>query len=410
MKYFTLFGFSFLFTAIQAQETVTVTTGPGNAVQTYYSLQNGVVDSRPLNEWDLAFEIPGFTASILVNTAKGMQAWKAPYAVASWNDVDTTGMAASWIRIHNSDTSWSHGALNQGLTEDEFDLGWGMYNFVTHQVAGDSIFVLKLANGEYKKLRIDGLVSSTYTFTWASLDGSNEQTGTLSKGGFAGKNFGYYSLDNAEVIDREPASSDWDLVFTKYVALSPSAYPVTGVLTNRNRPALRVDGVEPALADWQEGEYSNHINTIGYDWKTFNMQTFQYEYDEDLSFFVYDADGNVWQLLFFEFGGASTGDISFTQQLMSAVSVEEVLNGNEYFTLFPNPARDGHVQLLIGGDIRNAVVTLHDMSGRMVSQQMLTGLDNGTLHTMDISPLPGGMYVVRLVGAGVSASQRLVIE
>ena len=148
-----------------AQTTVTVSTNAGNSVQTYYSLQNGDQGTAALADWDLAFEITGFTASIRANTQKGMQVYKAPYTVAQWAALDTTGMANGWAMVHDSDTSWSHGALNDGLTANEFDLGWGVYNQVTHIVTGDSLFVVKLANGDWKKLRIDGLATSTYLFT-----------------------------------------------------------------------------------------------------------------------------------------------------------------------------------------------------------------------------------------------------
>ena len=69
-------------------------------------------------------EIAGFTASIRVNTQKGMRVFKAPYAVQDWSAVDTTGMLATWKEVHDSDTSWSHGALNDGLTADPHWLRW----------------------------------------------------------------------------------------------------------------------------------------------------------------------------------------------------------------------------------------------------------------------------------------------
>lgn len=103
MKLVTLITSALLTTALSAQTTVTVTTGPGNATQAFYSLQNGVQTNAPNAEWDLAFEISGFTASILANTAKGMLVYKAPYSVEQWTSIDTTGMTATWTAAHNSD-------------------------------------------------------------------------------------------------------------------------------------------------------------------------------------------------------------------------------------------------------------------------------------------------------------------
>ncbi|MBK8339261.1 MAG: hypothetical protein IPK99_04325 [Flavobacteriales bacterium] len=81
MRLATLFASGLLAGVLHAQTTVTVTTGPANSEQTWYSLADGVVGSAALAEWDLAFEIQGFTASILTNGAKGIVLYKAPYAI-----------------------------------------------------------------------------------------------------------------------------------------------------------------------------------------------------------------------------------------------------------------------------------------------------------------------------------------
>ena len=110
---------------LTAQTPVTVSIGPGYTQQVWYSLQNGVVSSAPVNDWDLAFEIQGFRASVLVNTQKpGVEVVKSPFSIAQWSSVDTAGLS-TWPRAHNADTSWSCGALNQGPYSDQFDLGWG---------------------------------------------------------------------------------------------------------------------------------------------------------------------------------------------------------------------------------------------------------------------------------------------
>jgi len=56
------------------------------------------------------------------------------------------------------------------------DYGWGVYNTVTHNVTGDSIYVIKVGN-ELKKLWIIKKVSinNIYHIRYANLDGSNEQ-------------------------------------------------------------------------------------------------------------------------------------------------------------------------------------------------------------------------------------------
>jgi hypothetical protein len=401
--------------ALFAQTTVTVTTGPSNSQQTWYSLQNGVVESRDLAEWDLAFEITGITGSILANTAKGILVYKTPFTLAQWAAVDTAGLSTSWPAQHNSETNWSAGAFNRRLNSNPFYLGWGTYNMSTHNILGDTVFVVKLADGAFKKFRVDNYLSATntFTFTWSNLDGSNEQSNTLNRSTYAGRNFGYVSLVNNTVFDREPANSTWDLLFTKYMAFvpfpTPSMYPVAGVLQNAGTEAQRVNGVDYTFSDWSAAPFSTEIDQIGYDWKSFNQQTFQWEYATDRVHFVRDQAGNVWKLVFTTYGGSANGNMTFTQELMSATSVEENL-ANVGFTVYPNPTNNGQVQLVIDGPESTMDLSIVDMAGRIVLQQRLNGLVDLNAHPVDVSSLATGLYTMRLQGSTTSGSTRLLVD
>src|SRR5204863_1348220 len=114
----------------------------------------------------------------------------------------------------------------------QFDLGWGVYDFVTHIVTGDSVYFIKLSTGFYKKFIIELLTTGVYYFRWADLDGSNETTASLTKSNYSGKFFAYFSIVNNMGIDREPIYNTWDLVFTQYLSITPFIYKVAGVLSN----------------------------------------------------------------------------------------------------------------------------------------------------------------------------------
>lgn len=415
MRLLTLPTFLLLAVNLHAQETVTVTTSQGNALQAWYSFQNGVVASRSLAEWDMAIELTGITGGVLMNTAKGIEVYKVPYAVAQWANIDTTGHTGSNKRQHNSETSWSSGALNQGLTSNPFDLGWGIYNMVTHNVTGDSCFVVKLANGAWKKLRIDGYASSndTYTYTWADLDGANQQSNSFARSTFAGRNYVYISLENNTIIDREPPSNTWDLLFTRYMAFVPfpvpSMYPVAGVLQNHDIPVQRVNGVDPSFSDWAAGTFSPLINRIGFDWKNFNQNTFQWEYATDRVHFARDRAGNIWKLVFTTYGGSATGDMTFTQELLSATAVNE-LDGSVPMALYPNPVSDGRVNLVVDAPVSTLDMLVFDASGRVVLTERLTGMGGMEVRMLDVSTLRAGIYTLRLQGEGVLATQRFVVQ
>lgn len=401
--------------ALSAQTPITVTTAQGNGQQTWYSLENGVVDSRPLAEWDIAIEITGITGGILANTAKGVRVYKAPYSIAQWAALDTTGLAAGWPQQHNSETDWSSGAFNQGLTSNPFDLGWGIYNMITHNVTGDSCFVIMLANGDWKKIRIDGYASATDTYTWtlADLDGGAELSNTLVRAQFAGRNFGYVSLENNTVFDREPPTAGWDLLFTRYMAFvpfpQPSMYAVAGVLQNRGITAQRVNGVDPSFSDWGSGAFNVDINVIGFDWKTFNQQTFQWEYATDRVHFVKNAAGAVYKLVFTVYGGSATGDMTFTQELMSATGIDE-RGVPVVFSAWPNPVEDGRLNLLLDAPAANLELQVFDASGRLVMSDRIAQPGNMAMHTVDVSSLATGVHTLRVLGQGTVATTRIVVR
>jgi hypothetical protein len=397
-----------------AQTEVTISTGPANAQQVWYSLQNGVQGTADLNAWDLAFEINAFTSSILVNTAKGLSVFETPVAIADWTTL-TSPNEADWTAIHNSELSWFQGALTNGNNLDQpngFNLGWGQYNFITHTVTGTKVYVIVDAAGNYRKLRINSLAANTYNFTFANLDGSNEVTNTLSKTAFSGKNFGYFNFATNSTADLEPAANTWDLLFTKYTSIipapEPTAYSVAGVLQNKHVDAVQVDGVPVADAMWEGQVLDSAMNIIGYDWKTFNMTTFSFEYAEDRTYFVSDRNGSVWKLVFIGYGGTATGTMTFTQELMSATSVDEI--NARPLSVFPVPVTNGVLHITADSDVRNATVEVLDASGRTLRTNSITDLSAGSLATVDMSGIPAGMYVVRLQGAGTLRTARVVVE
>lgn len=397
--------------AALAQATVTMTTGAGNAEQTWYKLTDDSHTTAALAEWDLAFEINGgFTVGVRANTQKGLEIYQAPYAVADWANVDTNGLAAGWTFLYDSDTDWSVGALNRDMDLDAFNLGWGSYNMVTHVVGGDSIYVVKLTDNTWRKLRIDALAGGVYSFTYADLDGGDEHTGTIAKTDYTGKNYAYWSLSTHAALDREPLSADWDLLFTKYTADLGVPYGVTGVLHNKGVQAVQVDGLPPAEAELGGTPLEDAINIIGYDWKAFDMSLFQYVIDDSVTYFVKDVPGNLWKLVFIGFGGSSTGDITFTKELLSPAGVDDIAAARAGFQVYPNPANGENVQLVIDAHAPDALVSILGMDGRLVRQQRLAGMAGLVTRTLELQGVPAGSYLLRLDSAGNTITQKLIVE
>ena len=398
---------SFLFLGnLSAQVADQVTLGQGYTEQSFYSLQDGEVSNISNTDWDLAFLTEGLNSSILINDNRNTMLYLYSNNVSDWATVDTTGL--TWEPLHNSEVNWKKGAFTQTQnSSDPFDYGWGQYaGPPTHIVSGNRIFILAMGNGEFKKVIIESLDFGVYNFKYANLDGSNEVIESVNNADFTNKNFWYYSIQNEEVIDREPATESWDITFTPYSSeVAPGLnYLVVGALHNLGVSASQASGVPVDDANWSDYPMAEDINIMGADWKYFDMDNFVYVIEEDLSYFVQDIEGNVWQLVFTGFGGSSTGSIEFTKELISVTGLDE--SSLIDFSVFPNPS-NGRLDVILPIEMDQAYYTVVDAQGRAIVSDTWTG---GFQHTLDLYDVPSGIYLLQIEMNGAIGQETIVIQ
>ena len=382
-----------------------VSLSPGYATQSFYALQDGEVANVNNTDWDIAFMTDAFNSSILVNDNVATSLYLYSSDVSDWSSVDTAG--TTWTELYNSETEWEKGAFTKPQSSvDPFDYGWGQYNVITHIVTGNRIFIIKLSNGEYKKVIIEGLDLGTYSFKYADLDGSNEVSESVNSADYGSKNFWYYSMQTQEIIDREPATETWDLTFTRFTSeIAPDFnYVVAGALQNVNITAAEASEMATDEAVWHEYPMMEDINVLGADWKYFDMDIFEYVIEESLSYFVQDGDGNVWQLIFTGFGGAADGTIDFTKEMISATGLNE--DSMVEFSVYPNP-NNGFVTVILPIEQDQAYYTLIDGQGRAVYADTWS---SGFEHGIDLFNVPAGIYLLQVEMNGAIGQQRLVIR
>ncbi len=406
MKYITSLLTFLTVLTLQAQlVSDQVALGAGYQNQSFYSMTNGEVALVDNTNWDIAFTADGFSSSVIINDNTGASVYLYG-EVSQWSSVDTTGMS-SWDALLNSDSDWAKGAFIAPQDESNaFDYGWGIYNPVTHIVTGDRLYIVSLASGDVKKLRIDGLNFGAYTFTYADLDGSNEVEETVNVADYPERNFFYYSMTTGEFTNREPAIDSWDITFTRYIEELPFAgnYLVTGALSNPSVTVAEARNVAVEDAVWTDYQFNSDISEMGSDWKMFDQTIFQYDIEEDLTYFVQDIEGNVWRLIFTGFTGSSEGLISFDKEMMSVVGLDEEKSFE--FDMFPNPAQ-GEVNIIFPLDNESANIEVIDMAGRVVFQHSVNG---GLQHILPLDGLDGGTYVLRMTVDGVSAQRTLILN
>lgn len=317
---------------------------------------------------------------------------------------DTTGMAA-WPQRYNSYTSWDQGAFDAYRdTSDPADFGWGNYNVTTHLISGDSIYILKTVQGNYKAISIDNISSGTYTITYSNLNGSAQTTKSFSRANYSSRNFFYYAIDQDVVKDLEPNSADWDIVFTKYPIIFPGfgAYPVAGVLHNRGVATAKVEkdsGMIASISDTLQFPMLSEINQIGYDWK----DAFAGVVHDTLSYFVKDQLGNINQLQFTEYGGSATGIMKFTVNgLLDSVVLGAGNSDQVYYSLQNrnqvalNSDHDWDLAFFAQSSFEAIPIRINDVQGaelrvyptKDISHWTSIGLEESPLQVLSVYPNP----------------------
>ncbi|MDP3463335.1 MAG: T9SS type A sorting domain-containing protein [Bacteroidales bacterium] len=392
----------------------TITMGSGYANDVFYSFENGVVKIEARNNWDIAFYTSRWSAGIIANDGMGVSIYTYPLNDTNgWNSVDVSGID-SWTPLFNSDTIWEDGAFNRNSLGHP-DYGWGVYNTINHDVVGDSLYIVKMADGSFRKLWIQrkNSVANTFEFKFANIDGSNEVSQQLNATPYENKLFVYYNLMIAQVVDREPAKDSWDILFSRYMAIvydiegNPSYYPVVGILNNPATGANRFHPVADDFEDWTAAPMENHKTPIGHNWKTFDMNSFSWLIQEDLAYFVQTQQGNVYKFVPDYFSGTGTGKTGFVKKVVSLVSVGESASSLT-FAVYPNPANSMVTINLTDKLANNGSLKVFDQTGRLVFQQKTT--PDQKQFQINLDQYSSGLYFIHHESGSHSGIQKLIIQ
>ena len=392
----------------------TVTMGAGYADQVYYKLSNQATNAYPHASWDVAFlRTSNFGFATRVNEATGIQIFEASSNISDWATIDVAN-EPNWTPLHNSETQWDLGAIDNGSAT----YGWGEYNPATHHVNGSVVFVFKYGNGTYRKFKLDDFFGG-YTFTYSTWSGtawSADATVTLPNATNPTNQFNYYSLENNTSVIAEPATTDWDLIFTKYKTDyfndGTVFQDVTGVL---HHPSIEIaENIEVGnVPNPSNLTFVSDINAIGFDWKTFDMGSFTYLIDTDKAFYVKHLNGTVYRLVFSSFVGSSTGVITFNYEDVTSLLGTTNFANNVSFGVYPNPSIDKKINVvyeLPNGNSDRNTVSVYSITGAKVYEKVITNVVGFFNQEIDLSTLNSGMYVLKFESGNYSTSKKIVLQ
>lgn len=272
--------------------TVQIEIGYPYVNQVYYDCgTNKVVSSNSKYDWDLSFECIEEGFHVLLNTAKGefvANQGNVPFeSVNSINDV-------TWL--------WDAPSGNLDST------GIGDWRNTSNVYILDLQFDADGNHLGYKKFQIQNVTNQSYTFKYANLDGSNENTYTINKN--HSLNFIHFSFQNGgQTLELEPEKSSWDLLFSNHYhkfSNLPMPFVLTQVLSNyQNQVVVAEDNndlfSDIKLQDTANFEYTSKWDEIGYDWKIRNSQDNSFVIDPKKSFVLKTTEGIYYKIRFTDF-------------------------------------------------------------------------------------------------------------
>ena len=390
-----------------------VSMGPGSGTDVFYSFKkanttgNGVVSSSVNNNWHLAISVqasnfpynPANGAAIRVNSVLGENPQAGTTGtklvklnganVNNWRNADTTGLG-SLPELLDSDSTWNLSAFTSGYPKaGPFNFIWGTYNQNNKNIESNgNVYVLynKSANW-YKKINVKELSwDTTWHIIISNIDNTDSVYLKVSKKNYPKRMFVYYNVLTKQLLDREPDSDQWDLLWTKYKAMiefngSKVPYSVTGVLGNSATKVAKNLGKkcnEVWLAN-KTAKINPSISAIGSDWKTFTGTAFAVT--DTFVYFISTRDTQTYKVTMKSYAGGSKSKTTFNfYQATLGLESSDVI---ESVSLYPNPS-NGIVR--ISADLAIESISIMDLQGQM--------LLNTKENFVDASNLSAGIYIV----------------
>lgn len=399
IKIYTLLTFfSFIIILnVNSQISDSAVMTPGYALDVFYSMENGNIQSLSNSDWTVSFSTGSQTASVYINEGKGVELYNTSFDNADFSSFgvsDTAGLS-SWTKLHNGYQNWSTSAFESGSTGHP-NYGWGDYNSVTHDLVGNKVFLIKTLNNTYYKTSVLSKTSGSWHYRYATLDNSFDTTIVYQASDLYDRNFAYLNMDNHTILNREPVKTDWDLLFTRYYDTNIN-HTTTGILLNEDVKVYQVDGVSNTSASHSGGTFSENTNTIGSDWKIFDNSSSTFSIVSDRTYFVENQNGDIYKLYFTRFDGTSTGKIIFKTQFIS--SGANAINENNAISLikvFPNPTKSKLNIHLTTKNNTSITTKIFNVIGKEVFSDITHSTIGSNLKEIDVSNLTNGVYFLNI--------------
>jgi hypothetical protein len=264
--------------------------------QVWYSLsENKVVSANLKSDWDLAFESSVAGTHVLLNGSKSMRAFRTNHtSLAMVND--TAGLEAGG----KADTP--------GGNLDSTAIG--------NWQANNNVYIINRGYDEtghlqgFYKLKINSVSGSVFTIEYGDVFGTQVYQQAVVKD--PAYNVINFSFSTGQQANFEPEKTKFDLCFTQYTHFFTNPfqyYLVTGVLNNSYNTRI-TKLTDRAFADITINDtlgrvFNTERNAIGYEWKSFDLNTNLYTVNSAICYIIRDSKGFYYKLHFVDFYNAA---------------------------------------------------------------------------------------------------------
>jgi hypothetical protein len=410
-----------------AQRTDTIVMGQGYPNSVYYDMEKGTKTPADMNQWHLSHTTVTRDNCLKINHMAGFEVYAYPNGDnKDFATMDTAGWK-SWRKFYNDIHEHEKGAFMQQKTT-MWDFSWGVYDPNTKEVTGDSLYLLVLSNSGFgtaymKFMPIKQLINGDFIFRVATLDGSIDKTDTMFQADGRDKTYKYYNFYTGKV-QPEPNRNDWDILFTRYYALStppgggtPMMYPIVGVESKRGTRVSKITDVswtdfsdfymkypqkiDSVLTSGNPLSLSNDLTKIGGDWKSYDNSTRVWTIQKQWLYIVESVniattgnDTSHYFMNFQDFKGSATGEIIINTSLLAKIpgSVSKIKSLKA--EVFPNPVNESLVVKLTESRFNTIAIIVDAQGKQLMSTELPANSDEYfRLNTQNLTP---GMYTLKL--------------
>ncbi|HRP02499.1 MAG TPA: HmuY family protein [Candidatus Kapabacteria bacterium] len=281
-------------------ETIEMTAKYTN--QVYFSFEKGQsVSSYIYDIWDLAFKSYGEDYYIMLNGAKFMEA--ADMGEVAFESV--TSRKDAPFRYDSTNGDYADYSIGKWWEDKDNSI-----------ISKKHVYIINRGNNTnnrkvgYVKFMVLGIENNEYKIRFANLDNSNDYVIYVPRN--EGINFTHISLDDGgKIVNIEPPSQSWDLLFNKYIAIllyeeegniDHLPYSVTGVTINDRYVEVGADTTldfkSITIDDIPKFKFSKRPDCIGHEWKSFTLQGESYTVRPEINYILKDKNGFYWKFHF----------------------------------------------------------------------------------------------------------------